>query len=485
MSVAIEIEPKRGGSPIPASATPAVAFVESGVLCPEAAANSTNSTTPQIMPQLGQAIYPADSILADYMDYARGQEESADCYLLGSILPVASALLARSIWLPWGESKVYPNLFTVLAGKPGDRKSSAINAAERLAKAILPPNRFLSHNCSAEALFDEFHLESGGFPDKLLIADDANPILSTWTKAAYGQRVADRFLTLFDCKGMTESFRRNAKDNAGPRREIAETSTSLVFGVTFDNCQFKGKQIRSGFGRRFLYYVAEGHGRFIAHPPKPNPKAFQRIVTGFSRFLTVRTECSMGEDTTQMWSDYQRRNREELDQDHDEAKLARLNSAPRAVQKVALVFQAAIWAKSGQDEWDGIIQGSTLNLAIEHVAHCLWTADRLDVVANREAIRSAADSLLNHIRADFQYLAAGPEGRIVLTKSQLTSRYAPHSSRPNAWRPRDLYDRFIPDLIERDLARVEGKKGKMVEYAFLANGAVCSLVGSRTSPTQN
>jgi len=55
-------------------------------------------------------------------------------------------------------------------------------------------------------LFDEFDTNSGGSPDKVLIADDANPILGTWTKSGYGERVGQRFLNLYDCKALLESF---------------------------------------------------------------------------------------------------------------------------------------------------------------------------------------------------------------------------------------------------------------------------------------
>src|SRR5207248_1794955 len=85
---------------------------------------------------LAQAVYPENSWLARYMDFARLREESADSYLLGSVLPVVAAALARRVRFPWGEGWIYANLFSMLAGKPGDRKSSAINLAEKIARIV-------------------------------------------------------------------------------------------------------------------------------------------------------------------------------------------------------------------------------------------------------------------------------------------------------------------------------------------------------------
>jgi hypothetical protein len=55
------------------------------------------------------AIYPEDSILQPFMEMSRLVCEGADCYLIGSILPVIAALLERRVWTPWSEGrKLYP-----------------------------------------------------------------------------------------------------------------------------------------------------------------------------------------------------------------------------------------------------------------------------------------------------------------------------------------------------------------------------------------
>jgi hypothetical protein len=100
------------------------------------------------------------------VNYARERLESADSYIVGSILPVMATCLARRVYFQWGDEKIYPNIFSLLAGRAGERKSSAVNLAEKFAKATLPSESFLPALCSSESLLDEYHLESGGLRGK-------------------------------------------------------------------------------------------------------------------------------------------------------------------------------------------------------------------------------------------------------------------------------------------------------------------------------
>jgi hypothetical protein len=68
-------------------------------------------------------IYPTDSILAPYMEYARSQIESDDVFIIGSILPVCAAILGRNLYVQWGDTHIYPNLFTMLVASRGTGKA--------------------------------------------------------------------------------------------------------------------------------------------------------------------------------------------------------------------------------------------------------------------------------------------------------------------------------------------------------------------------
>ena len=420
-----------------------------------------------------RAMYPEDSILADWMRVAREQVESADPFIIGSILPVCAALLGRRVYFQWGEQQIFPNCFNMLAGKPGDRKSSIIDLAEMVAHRIVPESAFLPKSFSPETLFEEFSEVDGGRSDKLWIVDDANPVLTDWRKAVNGERVATRFLELYDCKGISDHFRRNGDGKEGRRRSIPETSTSLLFGATFNIACFQGQAIREGLARRFLYYIAENHGRLIVRPRRRDYSELDALAQGFRELEKASGEMDFSVQADRLWEQYQRANREEKDKTDSllDAKQSRLSSAPMQVLKLAMIFEATRSAKNETSplfgrgrEWRGIIEERTLSVAIEHIKGCLEAAEFLDSIANRAEIAREAEILLAYVRRDFQSY----DDFIFLTRTDLTRRFCQHSGRKGSWKTDDLYLRFIPYLQRRGEACLLPKTGKQEVFAFRA-----------------
>jgi hypothetical protein len=420
--------------------------------------SSPNTTVPYTQ----KAIYPPDSLLEEWMQIGREQTEAADCFILGSILPVCAALLARKVRFSWGTSVKFPNLFTMLAGKAGDRKSSIINLARQLAAECLPDNAFLPESFSPESLFDEYDSDKGGRPDKLWMIDDANATLTDWAKMSNGERVATRFLNLYDCRGLNESYRRNqTKQSTVIRRHIPQTSTNLVFGATFNIACFQGQAIRAGLARRFLYYVACGHGRMIARPKEYDTTAYARRLCMINAYNVIP---NFSDKADKLWADYQLDNRSRINEidPRRESELSRLASAPMQALSVAMIFQACVAAQQKTEL--ALIEEPVLRLAIEHVEHNLEAANFLDTFADRQTIQQAAEVLLAKIRRD--YKANSKDGTILLQRSELTARYAPHPGRQGSWSPDDLFFRFIPTLERQGDAKLFEKKGKRETYAF-------------------
>ncbi len=413
-----------------------------------------------------RAVYPEDSVIADWMEYGRATEESADAFLIGSIMPVCGALLGRRVSMDWGSRRQYPNIFAMLAGKAGDRKSSAIMAAAKLAREVLPDNAFLPGNFSPETLFDEYAFEAGGRPDKLWVVDDANAVLTDWRKSGNGERNATRFLGLYDCQGMTESFRRNREGEEGsPRRVIPETTTSIAFGATFNVAAFQDQATRTGMARRFLYYVAGRHGRLIVRPGASAAQAWENLVEGFGRLGGLNGPLDFSPDAADLWAGYQRANRRALEglDATMEAAASRLSSAPMQALHVAMIFEGARYARTGAG-WSGLIRPDTLKSAIEHVDGCLVAADRMESLAQGSKIAADADVLLSKIRRSSE----AQEGFHIQTRSNLTAWFCHDSGRRGAWTPDYLYHRLIPHLQARNEARRirdRGQGGPEV-YAF-------------------
>jgi hypothetical protein len=412
-----------------------------------------------------KAVYPPDSILEDYMAFVQDECESADAFIIGSILPVCAAQLARRVRFPWGSIVKFPNLFVMLAGPAGDRKSSAIEIAHSIAKDCLPASAFLPGNFSPESLFDEYDTEKGGRPDKLWIVDDANITLTDWRQTSNGDRVASRFLALYDCGGLTENFRRNKEKNLSvTRRTIPQTSTSIIFGGTFNVACFQGQAVRAGMARRFIFYVAEGFGRTIQIPELRESGEFEGLSEMFSRLNGFSANMGLAPEAKKLWIDYQNDNRSRKSEVNplNDAECSRLSSEPMQTLSLAMIFEACACAKQSYTPCS--ISKGVLQSAIDHMAQNLESARFLDSIGDRESARNSAEILLAKIRKDFQVLSRN--GTIFVRRTDITCTYAPHSSRLGAWTPNDIFLKFMPILIRQGDARLFEKKGKTEIYAI-------------------
>jgi hypothetical protein len=415
-----------------------------------------------------KAVYPADSILDDYMAFVREECEAADAFILGAILPVCAALLGRKVRFPWGSTIKFPNIFTMLAGPAGDRKTSAMEIARNVAQECLPPNTFLPGNFSPESLFDEYDSEKGGRPDKLWIVDDANIVLTDWRQTSNGERGASRFLSLYDCGSLTENFRRNQnKNQSTTRRTIPQTTTSMAFAGTYNVACFQGQAVRAGIARRFLFYVAEGFGRIIEIPKARAPSEFGNLTEMFSRLNSFSACMQFSSQAERLWIDYQHDNRQrKLEADTlNDAECSRLASEPMQTLSIAMIFQACVCAKQRLPL--SSISFEVLSCAIHHMMHNLESARYLDSISDRESVRGSAEILLAKIRKDFKDRARN--GTILLTRSDIRARYAPHSARQGAWTPNDIFLKFLPALIRQGEAKLDEKKGKTEIYAIRAD----------------
>jgi hypothetical protein len=410
-----------------------------------------------------KAIYPEDSILTLYMEEARTCCESADIYLLGSILPVCARLLARRVYVDWGPKKLYPNIFELLIGTAGMRKTSAIQCANRVAWKCLPPEAFLSEKQSAEALFYEFCVDEGGCPDKLMLVEEGNALMSTWAKSEYGARVAAEFLRLYDCAELSESFMRNKSKNSGTKRAIPETSTSVVIGGTFGVATFPLQQVKEGIARRFMYGVAETLERTIYWPERlPS----YRVADLFKPLLKLSGEIHMPKQGVvwDCWTAYQDKNRRSIDEatSADEVLAARLTSAPVQVLKIAIIYEAC---RAIHNNWKVLQEFSLegLEKAIGFVEEHIRAAAFLDRYATRKAFQEQAEVVLAMVRRDFK--AQRPD-TIYVTRTELTRKFCMNTGRRGAMTIEDLYYRILPELERQGECTRILKRGKFEVYAF-------------------
>ena len=409
------------------------------------------------------AIYPADSIIETYLQAARTCCESADIFLLESIRPVTNALLARRVYLPWGTGRLYPNSFHLILGTAGMRKTIAIRCAKRVALDCLPTEAFLSTKQSVEALFGEYHPDEGGQPDKLMLAEEGNVVMSTWAKNDYGARVAAEFLQLYDCCNLSESFLRNKDKDSGPKRNIPETSTNIVIAGTFGVATFPLEQVKEGIERRFLYGVAETVQRTLLWPQELPSHQLSDLFKPLLR-LSGAIEMPETGKVWDCWEAYQLENRKLLNEigADDEPLSARLASCPTHVLKTAITYEACRAVHAGRS----VVKELTLKAlepAIEYVNEHLRAGEFLSRYAERKAAQEQAEVILATVRNSFP--VQRPD-TIYVTRTELTRKFCTNIGRAGALTPEDLYLRIIPELKRQGEACLALKRGKFEVFAF-------------------
>lgn len=70
-------------------------------------------------------------ILDDYLEFKSGQETAMQ-YQRWSFLTCVAAKLGRNLWLPFGEGLIYPNMYVILVGVSGTKKTTSITSAQKL-----------------------------------------------------------------------------------------------------------------------------------------------------------------------------------------------------------------------------------------------------------------------------------------------------------------------------------------------------------------
>jgi len=75
------------------------------------------------------------SFLRNYLDFASGNE-AHPVYHQYSALIALSSIVSRRVWIPQGYFNVYPNLYVILVGPAGNRKTTAMSICKKLLREL-------------------------------------------------------------------------------------------------------------------------------------------------------------------------------------------------------------------------------------------------------------------------------------------------------------------------------------------------------------
>jgi hypothetical protein len=130
-----------------------------------------------------------------------------------------------------------------------------------------------------------------------------------------------------------------------------------------------------------------------------------------------------------------------------------------------MIFEACVAVHAGAKNVPKHFSLASLEPAVHYVEAHMQAAEFIDRYGARKAAQEHAEIILAIVRREFN---PGRPDTIYVTRTQLTRRFCPHSSRQGVMTPEELYLRIIPELERQGEAIRVLKRGKFEVYAFRA-----------------
>lgn len=232
-----------------------------------------------------------------YLSYSSDTEVPTNFHRW-SIIPTIGALLGRQFWFQHGAFSIYPNVYTMLIGSPGTRKSTAIKLAKKLivqsgythiAASKTSKEKFLMDlagdlgldtpsgqaKISAEVLLSQNlwgEDDSSTQPDRemYIMADEFNVFMGHGN-LEFISMLGD----LWDYEGIYEN-----RTKTGKSISIKNPTISLLGGNTPTGfaMAFPSDIIGQGFFSRLLLIYGEPNGRRITFPTVPSDESTTSLI---------------------------------------------------------------------------------------------------------------------------------------------------------------------------------------------------------------
>lgn len=231
-----------------------------------------------------------------FVNYARGTEVPTFFYRWSAIGGLG-AWLGKDVYIKFGSQKIYPNMYILLLGEPGTKKSTAIKTMKRVLKSA-HYNHFSAEKTSKEKFLldlsgvdEEGEADAEDFLNAGLFGEDEPRevfIAADEFNDFFGNNILD-FVSLlgvlWDWEGIYENKIKN-----GQSVKIQDPYVSLLGGTTpttFSHT-FPQEVIGQGFFSRVVAVHAKPTGKRITWPHEPDEEETRELLDHLRR---IKTNC--------------------------------------------------------------------------------------------------------------------------------------------------------------------------------------------------
>lgn len=223
-----------------------------------------------------------------YLDYV-GDSESPILYHRWTSLSIIGALLGRSVYLPFGHSRIYPNQYVQLMGAPGTRKSTAIGIGKRVLKSVgyhrFAPDRMSKERFLMEMMPPSIELEEEDKDLSILVTEQPAEIFVVAEEFGdfLGQgnmEFATMLTKLWDNMDSYEHPKIHGKSVVVNQPTVNILSGNTIQGLALT---IPPEGMGNGFMSRLIFVFAEETGIKITFPVPPDEDIGQELTTHLTR----------------------------------------------------------------------------------------------------------------------------------------------------------------------------------------------------------
>ena len=245
----------------------------------------------------------SDNLFDTYLQYVE-KTESPIIFHRWSLITCLAAYLGRQVWLPFGQFRVFPNMYVMLLGEPGTRKSSSIKIAKKMIsktgygkdfgsfsaekttkekflldlEGLTPDDGEVTSSSVMENLFGEAGVGNGEAREVFIVADEFNDFMRCGDLEFHSMLGA-----LWDWDDESNCYKQRLKNSKSI--SIYQPTINILGGNTHTGFaeMFPPQAIGQGFLSRMLLIFSEPSGIKIAFPEPPPETLENKLIEDLQR----------------------------------------------------------------------------------------------------------------------------------------------------------------------------------------------------------
>ena len=282
----------------------------------------------------------------EYIQYYGAVAESPESYHFWSAATIVAAALKRHVWCPRGTYRLYPNMYTILVGKPGLGKGAALLPAINMLKKSSAAH-FLSGRITIEWVLEKL---AKGFNGPMP-ASSGNGAMTLGTESSV-LLFSPEFNVFVSASGHTLKVltdlwdSREGKWEYGTRHsgeyELNDPCVSLLAGCTPDALieLIPSASVGGGFTRRVNFVFASDASKLIPWPNEDLP-IHEGLWKDLRLISLLAGKFTWEPEAIQLFEDYYRKTRGNIADFQDEATASYETSMFAHAIKLAMVLSAS------------------------------------------------------------------------------------------------------------------------------------------------